>query len=150
MPLLSLTNVSLAFGTYVLFDKIDLTVHRGQRTGILGRNGAGKSTFMKMLDGQHIPDSGKLWIRPGIKVGYLTQDLPDANEATVYDVVSDGLAEVGALLKEYHHLIMGEFDEASMTNSHVYRISLKLKMAGVLAKRSTLLSKRLIYPLIHR
>ncbi|MFT5718038.1 MAG: ATP-binding cassette subfamily F protein uup [Oleiphilaceae bacterium] len=115
MPLLSLTNVSLAFGTHVLFDKIELTVHRGQRTGILGRNGAGKSTFMKMLDGQHIPDSGKLWIRPGIKVGYLTQDLPDANDATVYDVVSDGLAEVGALLKEYHHLIMGEFDEASMT-----------------------------------
>ncbi|MFT7371466.1 MAG: ATP-binding cassette subfamily F protein uup [Oleiphilaceae bacterium] len=115
MPLLSLTNVSLAFGTHVLFDKIELTVHRGQRTGILGRNGAGKSTFMKMLDGQHVPDSGKLWIRPGIKVGYLTQDLPDANDATVYDVVSDGLAEVGALLKEYHHLIMGEFDEASMT-----------------------------------
>jgi len=114
MPLLSLTNVSLAFGTHVLFDKIDLTVHRGQRTGILGRNGAGKSTFMKMLDGQHIPDSGELWIRPGIKVGYLAQDLPDANEATVYDIVADGLAEVGALLKEYHHLIMGDFDDASM------------------------------------
>jgi len=114
MPLLSLTNVSLAFGTHVLFDKIDLTVHRGQRTGILGRNGAGKSTFMKMLDGQHIPDSGELWIRPGVRVGYLTQDLPDANDDTVYDIVADGLAEVGALLKEYHHLIMGDFDDASM------------------------------------
>tara|TARA_R110001592_G_scaffold135779_4_gene352259 strand:- start:2546 stop:4171 length:1626 start_codon:yes stop_codon:yes gene_type:complete len=114
MPLLSLTNVSLAFGPHILFDKINLTVHRGQRIGILGRNGAGKSTFMKMLDGQHFPDSGELWIRPGIKVGYLAQDLPDANEATVYDIVSDGLAEVGALLKEYHHLIMGDFDEASM------------------------------------
>jgi len=114
MPLLSLTNVSLAFGTHVLFDKINLTVHRGQRTGILGRNGAGKSTFMKMLDGQHIPDSGELWIRPGVKVGYLTQDLPNADEASVYDVVADGLAEVGALLKEYHHLIMGDFDDASM------------------------------------
>jgi ATP-binding cassette subfamily F protein uup len=114
MPLLSLTNVSLAFGTHVLFDKVNLTVHRGQRTGILGRNGAGKSTFMKMLNGQHIPDSGELWIRPGVKVGYLTQDLPNADEATVYDVVSDGLAEVGALLKEYHHLVMGDFDDASM------------------------------------
>jgi ABC transport system ATP-binding/permease protein len=114
MPLLTLSNVSLAFGTHVLFDKIDLTVHRGQRTGILGRNGAGKSTFMKMLEGQHTPDSGELWIRPGVKVGYLAQDLPDANEASVYDIVADGLAEVGALLKEYHHLIMGDFDEASM------------------------------------
>lgn len=114
MPLLTLTNVSLAFGTHVLFDKINLTVHRGQRTGILGRNGAGKSTFMKMLEGQHTPDSGELWIRPGVKVGYLAQDLPDANEASVYDIVSDGLAEVGALLKAYHHLTMGDFDEASM------------------------------------
>ncbi|UZE96234.1 ATP-binding cassette domain-containing protein [Alkalimarinus alittae] len=114
MPLLSLTNVSLAFGTHILFDKINLTVHRGQRTGILGRNGAGKSTFMKMLDGQHIPDSGELWIRPGIRVGYLTQDLPSADESTVYDIVADGLAEVGALLKEYHHLVMGDFDDESM------------------------------------
>jgi len=127
MPLLTLTNVSLAFGTHVLFDKIELTVHRGQRTGILGRNGAGKSTFMKMLDGQHIPDSGKLWIRPGIKVGYLTQDLPEANEATVYDVVSDGLAEVGALLKEYHHLTMGEFDEASMNKLAIVQDQLEAK-----------------------
>ena len=127
MPLLSLTNVSLAFGTHVLFDKVDLTVHRGQRTGILGRNGAGKSTFMKMLDGQHVPDSGKLWIRPGIKVGYLTQDLPEANEATVYDIVADGLAEVGALLKEYHHLIMGEFDDASMKKLTLVQDELEAK-----------------------
>ena len=127
MPLLSLTNVSLAFGTHVLFDKINLTVHRGQRTGILGRNGAGKSTFMKMLDGQHIPDSGELWIRPGIKVGYLTQDLPNADEATVYDVVADGLAEVGALLKEYHHLIMGDFDDISMKKLTVVQDQLEAK-----------------------
>ncbi len=127
MPLLSLTNVTLAFGTHVLFDKIDLTVHRGQRTGILGRNGAGKSTFMKMLDGQHTPDSGELWIRPGVKVGYLTQDLPDANESTVYDVVADGLAEVGALLKEYHHLIMGEFDDASMKKLTIVQDELESK-----------------------
>jgi ATP-binding cassette subfamily F protein uup len=127
MPLLSLTNVSLAFGTHVLFDKVDLTVHRGQRTGILGRNGAGKSTFMKMLDGQHVPDSGELWIRPGIKVGYLAQDLPDANEATVYDIVSDGLAEVGQLLKEYHHLTMGDFDEASMNKLAIVQDKLEAK-----------------------
>jgi len=114
MPLLTLTNVSLAFGTHVLLDEVDLTVHNGQRIGILGRNGAGKSTFMKMLDGQHVPDSGELWIRPGVRVGYLTQDLPEANESTVYDVVSEGLADVGELLKEYHHLTMGDFDEASM------------------------------------
>jgi ATP-binding cassette subfamily F protein uup len=127
MPLLSLTNVSLAFGPQVLFDKINLTVHRGQRIGILGRNGAGKSTFMKMLDGQHFPDSGELWIRPGIKVGYLAQDLPDANEATVYDIVSDGLAEVGALLKEYHHLIMGDFDDASMKKLSIVQDKLEAK-----------------------
>jgi len=127
MPLLSLTNVSLAFGTNVLFDKVDLTVRRGQRTGILGRNGAGKSTFMKMLDRQHIPDSGELWIRPGVKVGYLSQDLPDANEATVYDIVADGLAEVGTLLKEYHHLIMGDFDDASMKKLTIVQDQLEAK-----------------------
>ena len=114
MSLLQLTDLSLAFGTHVLLDSVNLTIHKGQRIGILGRNGAGKSTFMKLLDKQFPADSGEYWLRPGTVVTYLNQDLPNADDASVYDVVASGLAEVGDLLKQFHHLSMGDFDEASM------------------------------------
>ena len=115
MPLLQLTDLSLAFGTHVLLDRVDLTIHRGQRIGILGRNGAGKSTFLKLLNGQISPDSGEYWLRPGTVVTYLDQELPSADGATVYDVVASGLAELGELLKQYHHLSTEACDEAGLT-----------------------------------
>lgn len=115
MPLLQLTDLSLAFGNHILLDHVDLTIHRGERIGILGRNGAGKSTFMKLLDGQFPADSGEFWLRPGTVVTYLNQELPAADESTVYDVVASGLAEVGELLKQFHHLSMEAHDEAGLT-----------------------------------
>lgn len=120
MPLLQLTDLSLAFGTHVLLDHVDLTIHRGERIGILGRNGAGKSTFMKLLDGQFPPDSGELWVRPGCVVAYLNQDLPAADDTTVYQHVASGLAELGELLQQYHDLTTSAHDEASLNKlAHV-------------------------------
>lgn len=106
MPLIRLDKISLNFGTHILLDDVNFEIKRGSRIGLLGRNGAGKTTLMKLVAGVIYPDGGERWIRPGVKVAWLEQSLPNADEQTVYDFVADGLAEVGALLKRYHHLTL--------------------------------------------
>ena len=106
MPLLTLTNINLQFGTHQIFDHLNLTLHKGQRIGLLGRNGAGKSTLMKLLAGLIQPDSGERWVRPAIKLGMLEQDLPEGVNRTCFEVVAAGLGEVGPSLAQYHALSM--------------------------------------------
>ena len=104
MSLLRLDKVSLNFGTHILLDEVDFQIDKGQRVGLLGRNGAGKTTLMRIVAGSAQPDEGERWIRPGTAVAWLEQSLPEAGSDTVYDVVADGLSEVGDLLKRYQHL----------------------------------------------
>ena len=108
MPLLRLDNASLHYGNLALLDSVDFSITRGSKIGLLGRNGAGKTTLLKVLAGEIVPDSGERWLRPGIRIAWLKQILPDADDQTVYDVVASGLAETGRLLAEYHHLIQAE------------------------------------------
>lgn len=108
MALLRLDTVHLHYGTQVLLDGVDLTVSKGQKLGLLGRNGAGKTTLLKILDGELTPDSGERWVRPGVRIARLQQTLPDADDLTVYEVVSQGLAEAGRLLTEYHQLLIAD------------------------------------------
>jgi len=108
MPLLRLDNASLHYGNLALLDNVDFSVTRGSKIGLLGRNGAGKTTLLKVLAGEIEPDSGERWLRPGTRIAWLRQILPDADEQTVYDVVASGLAETGRLLAEYHHLVQAE------------------------------------------
>ena len=105
MPLLRLDNVSLHYGTLALLDEVDFEIQAGQKIGLLGRNGAGKTTFLNVLAGKIQPDSGERWLRPGTRMAWLRQALPEANDETVYDVVAGGLPEAGALLARYHHLL---------------------------------------------
>jgi len=105
MPLLRLDNASLHYGNLALLDGVNFSVSKGTRIGLLGRNGAGKTTLLKVLAGEILPDSGECWTRPGTRIAWLQQVLPDADEQTVYDVVASGLAETGKLLAEYHHLV---------------------------------------------
>lgn len=108
MPLLRLDNASLHYGNLALLDSVDFSITRGSKIGLLGRNGAGKTTLLKVLAGEIVPDSGERWLRPGTRIAWLKQILPDADDQTVYDVVASGLAETGRLLAEYHHLIQAE------------------------------------------
>jgi len=105
MPLLRLDKASLHFGTQVLLDEVDLVITRGEKLGLLGRNGTGKTTLLKVLAGELSPDSGERWLRPGIKLARLEQTLPDADELTVFDVVAAGLSGAGELVAEYHRLV---------------------------------------------
>lgn len=113
MPLVRLDKVSLNFGTHILLDEVDFTLKKGSKIGLLGRNGAGKTTFMKVIAGSMQPDSGERWLRPGVEIAWLEQSLPEADEQSVYDMVAGGLAEVGELLKQYHHLI-ADYENADM------------------------------------
>ncbi|MCE4071874.1 MULTISPECIES: ATP-binding cassette domain-containing protein [Pseudomonas] len=106
MTLLKFTDVSLAFGTTPLLDKVSWQIARGERVCVIGRNGTGKSSMLKLVKGEQKPDDGDIWRAPALKIGELPQELPRADDRTVYDVVAEGLAEVGELLARYHHLSM--------------------------------------------
>ena len=104
MPLLRLTNIAIAFGTHALLNKENIQLDMGERVGLLGRNGEGKSTLMKIIAGNVLPDGGDIWRQPELKLAWLDQapELPD--EATIYDAVASGLGELGALITRYHAL----------------------------------------------
>ncbi|MFZ5697417.1 MAG: ABC-F family ATP-binding cassette domain-containing protein, partial [Pseudomonadota bacterium] len=106
MPLIRLDDLQLAVGTQVLFDHISLALKRGEKIGLLGRNGTGKSTLLKVIAGEARVDAGSVWVRPGTRIAVLSQGLPDADDLSVFDVVASGLAETGKLLAEFHTLAM--------------------------------------------
>ncbi len=114
MPLLRFEKVSLAYGDQPLLDHVEFQIRKGERVCLLGRNGAGKSTMMKLVSGSILPDDGTLWRKPGLKVGVLNQDLPDQDEKKVYDVVASGLEAVGELISRYHALSMNISTDADM------------------------------------
>ncbi|MDX1656301.1 MAG: ATP-binding cassette domain-containing protein, partial [Candidatus Competibacteraceae bacterium] len=104
MPLIALDDVSIAFGLHELLDHASLILEPGERVCLIGRNGAGKSTLLRILDGTQTPDSGQVRLQPGMRVARLTQELPFAEQESVFDVVAGGLAEAGELLARYHDL----------------------------------------------
>jgi ATP-binding cassette subfamily F protein uup len=108
MPLLRLDNVLLQYGPQVLLDHINLTIHKGQRFGLLGRNGTGKSSFLKLLAGTVHCDSGEIWTRPHTKIAYLDQELPLTEAISVFDFVAQGLGEAGKLLQDFHKCSLAE------------------------------------------
>ncbi|MBW6453738.1 MAG: ATP-binding cassette domain-containing protein [Methyloprofundus sp.] len=117
MALLRLKKVSIAFGAHALLNKAEFQLEEGERVGLLGRNGEGKSTLMKVVMKQIQADEGEIWYKPELRIAVLEQmpHLPD--EETIYDVVAGGLGEVGAWIKRYHELTMHmtEMTDAVMT-----------------------------------
>lgn len=102
--LITLDAISLAFGLDILLDKVKLQVAEGERVCLIGRNGAGKSSLLKIIEGTLLPDSGSVWRKPHLRLARLTQELPQQSTATVYEFVAAGLAETGKLLSAYHAL----------------------------------------------
>ncbi len=106
MALLSLRDVKLGFGGPNLLDGVNLQIDTNERLCLLGRNGEGKSTLMKLIAGFIQADSGHVEFQQGVKVAYLTQDVPAHIQGSVYDVVASGVDKVGELLKDYHHVTL--------------------------------------------
>ncbi|HEU4723118.1 MAG TPA: ATP-binding cassette domain-containing protein [Gemmatimonadaceae bacterium] len=117
MPLLSLRDVSIAFGGPAVLDHANLGIDRGERVCLLGRNGAGKSTLMQLLDRTIVPDAGEVIWQTAITVTRLEQHVPDDVDGTTFDVVAAGLGARGALLARYHaasHRVATELSDAAL------------------------------------
>jgi len=102
MALLGLQDVSIAFGGPPVLDRARFALERGERVCLLGRNGAGKSTIMKLLDATMSPNGGEVVRQTGVSVTRLEQEVPDDVEGSTFDVVAEGLGEAGRLLAKYH------------------------------------------------
>jgi ATP-binding cassette subfamily F protein uup len=104
MALLSLQDVSVSFGEPPLLEKVNMQVEKGERVCLLGRNGEGKTTLLRLISGRMEPDSGVITFQKGTRVAGLSQELPTDLMGSVHEVVAGGLAGVGSLLEEYHQL----------------------------------------------
>ena len=113
MSLIQLDKVCLAFGHHPLLQDADLQIEPGERICLVGRNGEGKSTLMHILRGAVIPDDGTVWRQSGLRIAYLSQEVPVDESRTVFEVVAAGLENVGELLAEYHALVGRITDHAT-------------------------------------
>jgi ATP-binding cassette subfamily F protein uup len=102
MPLLTLDNGDLAFGHVALLDKAVLQIDSGERLALIGRNGSGKSSLLRILAEEAILDDGMVWREPGLQVAYVPQEPQFAPEGRVFDAVATGLGDTSRLLVEYH------------------------------------------------
>jgi ATP-binding cassette subfamily F protein uup len=104
MAYINLRNISLAFGGPPLFEDISLRIGKGERICLLGRNGTGKSTLLKVIAGELPPDDGVIDRRQGLRVARLEQDVPRDLHGTIYEAIAQGLGQIGKYLSRYQHL----------------------------------------------
>ena len=102
MPVLTLDRACLAYGHVALLDRAALQIDAGERIGLIGRNGSGKSSLLQALAGLGALDDGEVWCEPGLSIAYVPQEPQFATHDTVFEAVAAGLGEVARLLAEYH------------------------------------------------
>jgi len=103
MALLSLRNVSLAYGHHPLLANVDFEIDKGERVCLIGRNGTGKSTLFRAITGVATPDDGEIRRKDTLRVAHLEQEVPPDTDETIYEIVASGLGELGELLTRYHN-----------------------------------------------
>jgi ATP-binding cassette subfamily F protein uup len=96
--------VSLAHGSRPLLDQVSLQLDEGERVGLVGRNGEGKSSLLRLVHREAEPDAGSVWLKPGARVAHLAQDIALATGESVAQIVTGGLPRQGAALAEYETL----------------------------------------------
>jgi ABC transport system ATP-binding/permease protein len=104
MALIGMRDVCWGFGGAPLLENINLQIEKGQRIGLLGRNGVGKSSLLKLLSKDMRPDSGEVWRSQGVTVAELRQDVPGDFGGTVFDVVALGFGAKGKTLAKYRQV----------------------------------------------
>ncbi|MCB1890357.1 MAG: ATP-binding cassette domain-containing protein [Rhodocyclaceae bacterium] len=102
MPLLTLDDASLAFGHVALLDRAAFQLDPGERVALIGRNGSGKSSLLKVCAGVARLDDGSVWVQPGARVAYVPQEADFPLDRDVFTTVAEGMGEVSTLLGRYH------------------------------------------------
>lgn len=105
MALITLRNIQIGFGGPALLENVCLSINKGDRVCLLGRNGTGKSTLMKIVAQEIQPEDGELVLRQGVRITRLEQEVPEGFHGSVFDVVSAGLGEIGELVRRYHEIV---------------------------------------------
>ena len=115
MPLAILDKLELAYGHWPLLDGASLVIDTGERIGLIGRNGTGKSSLMKVLAGDVRPDAGEVWKKPGLRLAHVPQEPQFAPGHSVFEAVAEGVGEAQALLSAYHAVVhrLAEGDESA-------------------------------------
>ena len=113
MPLLTFDRLELAYGHWPLLDGASLVIEAGERIGLIGRNGTGKSSLLKIIAGINPPDAGDVWRKPALKLAYVPQEPQFEPGHTVFEAVAEGVGAAQALLAQYHAVAhaMAEGDE---------------------------------------
>ncbi len=104
MPLLTLRDLSLAYGHVPLLDRVNASVEKGDRIALIGRNGEGKSTLLRVLTGSQKADGGEFKLQGGVRLASMAQEVPHELDGSVLDVVLTGAGDMAELLVQYHHL----------------------------------------------
>ena len=115
MSLLTISNLSIAFGHHKLLDNANLSLNKRQRVGLIGRNGEGKSTLLAILKRKITADEGDFRARPGLEIALLDQTPDPVENESVFDLVARGLGDAGQALAEYHQVsTMAAMDPAQL------------------------------------
>ncbi|RMG33216.1 MAG: ATP-binding cassette domain-containing protein [Gammaproteobacteria bacterium] len=131
MALLNLRDIHLSYGHPPLLDGVSLAVEEGERVCLIGRNGEGKSTLLKIIGGEISPDEGERLLRRGARVARLEQEVPAGLDGSVFDVVADGLGELAALVKVFHAASVAlEKDAGSRALERLANAQQALEQAG--------------------
>jgi ATP-binding cassette subfamily F protein uup len=152
MPHITLDNASLAFGHHALLDKASFQLDPGERVGLIGRNGAGKSSLLKVIAGETKLDDGNVWRATSVRIVYVPQEPVLEPKHTVFEAVAEGLGDMQQILVDYHEVTqsMGEADadiDALMERMQTLQHELDAKDGwGMQAKVETVLSKLSLNP----
>ena len=128
MALISYRNLSVSFGGPLLLDDVGITIDKKERICLLGRNGEGKSTLLRILSGQVKPDRGESERIPGFRVAKLDQEIPSGIEGAVFDLVARGLGAEADLLRAYNQATqnLSEDPESPALSEQVDRLQAEL------------------------
>ena len=143
MAYITLRDVQLAFGGPALLDGASFNLERGERVCLIGRNGEGKSTLLKLIEGSLLPDRGEIALQNGITISMLAQDVP-MDSGKVADIVADGAGEAATVLRAYHEAsdacVLGDMDACDRMGELQHKMdqldgwALETKVNSILSK----------------
>ena len=113
MALITLTDAKLAFGHHPLLDRTNFALEESERVGLIGRNGTGKSSFLKILAGIEKLDDGLIQMQQELRIAYVAQEPILNTNSSIFEAASEGLATIKQIRSEYETLAQADWNEAN-------------------------------------